>query len=105
MVRDSESNSLTVSRPPSCKYFSTGELADIKLAIRRWLGSISVSIALSRLGIEGSQSRSRLRSIPQGPRDFKSLSRLSDLLKCTFIREEIVPHQGSQSTGLRATSY
>jgi len=44
MVRESDWNSWSVSGLPCRKYSSTGVLADMKLAIKRWIGIVSVSV-------------------------------------------------------------
>lgn len=73
MVRDSESNSWAVSGRPCRKYSSMGALADMRLASKRRIGIVSVSM----IG-----SMSLLRTFEHGPREFESFGTLSDLLEC-----------------------
>lgn len=98
MVRESESNSWAVSGLPSCKYSSTGALADMRLAIKRWIWIVSVSF--------GSMSRlSWSLLLKHGPRDFESFSTLSDVLECEPVCCEHILHRGSQSMCLGRTSF
>ena len=71
-MRESESNSRTVSGPPSCKYFSRGLLADMKLASNRWLGIRSVSISVRPQDRAFTKSDNDL-SVQHDQREFRSI--------------------------------
>lgn len=106
MVSESESNSWAVSGLPRRRYSSTGALADMRLASKRPIRTVSVSISISRLTRDRSPITSTLLSgLQTGPREFQSFSTLPDLLECEPIRHEHILHRGSQSTCLGGTSY
>jgi hypothetical protein len=69
-----------------------GALADRRLASKRLIRIVSVSISASRLSIDG-------------PRDFESFSTLPDLPECEPVCCEQILHRGSQSMCLGGTSH